>query len=355
MQFAWFKYTDELQRRQALFEASFPYNVGTPAGSVEHYRWKYHGAPLSPPSYEYVATEHGEIIGYYGIVPYQYQIDGQELTVGLACDSMIDSEAQGKGAYSRLSRFAAGQLQMAEVDLLMSYPGPPQVISGNVRAGWQVAFELPLYVKLLGSKSILRSKHMSYIAPAMNGGIALYRALCGPRHQRGHEIDIGSPRDLLSQPSFATFVERWSATVPNHLVKSASFYDWRLAAPGTHYQALLVRHNGAIVAAAVGRMTQLRGVPSYALLDVMVLEHEQGALMTLYHAVDCEARRRGAEAVVTMMSRFRGREYRLTRFGFLKTRFTFKLIVQLLCDRVSLERILSEEDWHLMWIDSDDY
>jgi hypothetical protein len=142
--------------------------------------------------------------------------------------------------------------------------------------------------------------------------------------------------------------------VRNHLVKSTQFYEWRLGAPGTRYRAFLVYRKGMVVAAAVGRVTELEGIPSFALLDVMFLPGHEAALRTLYHDVDAEARSGPAEAIVTMMSRQQAREYRLMRFGFLRSPYRFKLILRSVSDAVSVDQISSERDWRLMWIDSDD-
>jgi hypothetical protein len=86
----------------------------------------------------------------------------------------------------------------------------------------------------------------------------------------------------------------------------------------------------------------------------MALGDDREALRSLHRIIDTEARRRGVEAVVTMMSRRRAREYRLIRYGFLRSPFTFKLILRSVDDSLTVEQLASERDWHLMWIDSDD-
>ena len=88
--------------------------------------------------------------------------------------------------------------------------------------------------------------------------------------------------------------------------------------------------------------------------DLMVAQGQERALAALFTAIDREARRCQAEAVVTMMSKHSARRNRLVRFGFLKSPFRFKLIVRSLSDAVSADTLPAEEDWHLMWIDSDD-
>jgi len=356
IEFAEFEYQEELSQQRALFENAFPEHQSEPAASVDHYRWKFHGSPLSPRSYEYSATEGGRMVGYYAALPYPYQIGDSRMLAGMVCDVMTHSETRGRGVFTELGRFALTRMQATDLDFLTGYPIRPEVMGGHLRVGWQVAFELPMYLRPLKANAILKSKRVPWLAPVANLGIAACQALL--RHsstaKREYRGRTGPPRDLLHSVAFETFLERWSASVPNHLIKSPEFYDWRLSAPGTQYQAFLIYHNDAVVAAAVGRATRLNDIPSFALLDVMFLKGHEDALPKLYSEVESEASHRGAEAIVTMMSRPRAREYRLLRFGFLRSPFTFKLILRSVNDAVRIERISAEDNWHLMWIDSDD-
>jgi hypothetical protein len=349
-----FNHSEGLTQRRELFDNAFPQNGGTASASVEHYRWKFHQAPVTPSSFEYAASEGDSMVGYYAAVPYRYRLGGRDVLAGMVCDVMTRSSERRKGVFSDLGRFALREMRAAQVGLAVAYPVKPEVVSGHLKIGWRIAFELPMYVRPLGAGAILEPGQMPWLRPVANGTLAAYRALLRARPASGCEVSVGPPRELLHTPAFAEFVERWSATVRNHLVKSADFYDWRLGAPGTHYEAFLVHREDAVVAAAVGCQSRLRGASSYALLDVMALKDERDALSSLYHEIDLRARQHGSQAVVTMMSRYRAREYRLARHGFLASPFRFKLIACWLGAEADAERILAEDGWHLMWIDSDD-
>jgi len=355
IEFEEFDHALALSKQRELFEDAFPENKGTPSTSVEHYQWKFHSFPFSPSSYEYSAAEASKMLGYYAAIPYPYQVADRRMVAGMVCDVMTHSDARGRGVFTELGRFALKEMEATDLDFVTGYPIRPGVMGGHIRVGWRVAFELPMYLKPLRANAILRSKGMSWLAPLANLGISAYQTLLAPRRRAAkYRGTVGTPVELLHYPAFGQFLKAWSASVPNHLVKSADFYDWRLGAPGTEYRAFLVHRGEEVVAAAVGREVDLHGIPSFALLDVMVLKSEERALSTLYHEVLDEARRHGAEAIVTMMSRHRAREYRLNRFGFLKSPFTFNLIVRSLNDAVTVDQISDEKDWHLMWIDSDD-
>lgn len=351
MKFASFEQTEGLIQQRELFDDAFPENRGA---SAEHYRWKFHGGPFDPASYEYQATEGGRMLGYYAAIPYPYQLGERKVFAGMVCDVMTHSQARGRGVFTELGRFSLAEMRSTNLSFLTGYPIRPEVMGGHLRVGWQVAFELPMYLRPLRADAIMRAKRLSLLAPAANLAVSAYQVAHRPRPSREYKGSVGEPRELLRSVPSATFLERWSTGVRNRLVKSSDFYDWRLGAPGTHYRAFLVNRGDSVVAAAVGRAVQLQGIPSFALLDLMVLKGEEQALATLYDEVDREARRHNAEAIVAMISRHQARNYRLRRFGFLASPFRFKLIVYPLDESIPFEEVSAEEDWHLMWIDSDD-
>jgi hypothetical protein len=344
----------ELPQQRELFTDAFPENRGMPAASTDHYCWKFCQAPVTPHSHEFVAKEDGRMLGYYAAIPYLYRVGDRDVRAGMTCDVMTHSQARGKGVFTKLGRFAVDQMSSSELSFLMGYPIRPEVMGGHLRVGWQVTFDLPMFLRPLRANAILRSRSLGWLAPPVNGALLAYQAALRKRPRRDHEVVSGDPVSLFRSPRFATFLQSWSEGVRNHLVKSTDFYDWRLGAPGTSYKAFLVLSGETILAAAVGRVANLQGIPSLALLDLMTIPGERAALDTLFDSIDREARVQGVEAVVTMMSRTRAREYRLARHGFLKSPFTFKLIVHELDGTVPSAELTAEENWHLMWIDSDD-
>ena len=344
----------DLAQQRHLFELAFPEQRDMPAASEEHYRWKFHGFPAPRPSYEYAASEGGRLVGYYGAIPYPYQIGGRRMTVGMVCDVMTHPEARGKGVFTELGSFALHEMEAAELDFVSGYPVRREVMGGHLRAGWTIAFEMPMYLQPLKADGILRTRKLGVLAPAANLAIAACRRLrFGGSARRRYTVTSGSPGEILTSDAFERFIESWAESVPNHLVKSAAFYRWRLGAPSVDYRVFLAYCDGAVVAAAIGRAAVLNGIPSYALLDAMVRAGCEDALATLYRDVEREAREQNAEAVVTMMTRSSAQRYRLIRAGFLRSPFVFKLILRS-TSALPIASISHEADWHLMWIDSDD-
>jgi GNAT superfamily N-acetyltransferase len=354
MRLAKFDAERQLAQQRELFEDAFPEHVGKPPASTEHYTWKFHSFPSTPHGYEYVALDEDRLLGYYAAIPYPYVIAGRHIRVGMVCDVMTHSEARGRGVFTELGRYALAQLEATNLEFVTGYPVRPEVMGGHLRVGWKVAFELPMYLMPLRTNAVLATKGLAWLAPATNLGVRIYGSLLSLRPADGYTVSSGSPDVLLGSQSVTTFLKRWSASVPNHLVKSAEFYEWRLGAPGASYRAFLVHRGDVVVAVAIGRATELNGVPCLGLLDLMVLDDDRRALGTLLHALRDEARRSEAEAIVVMMSKRQAREYRLLRFGFLRSPFTFKLILRAVAETARIEDLSDESQWRLMWIDSDD-
>ena len=107
MEFVAFNQDEELSQRRGLFDDAFPENKGSSAASIEHYQWKFHRAPFTPPSYEYVAIDDDKMLGYYAAVPYPYQIGDRRIFAGMVCDVMTHSQARGKGVFADRQVFAS--------------------------------------------------------------------------------------------------------------------------------------------------------------------------------------------------------------------------------------------------------
>ena len=353
--FTAFQHQDDLELQRTLFEDSFPEQVGTPVTSTEHYLWKFQSSPNTPPSYEYVAKEDSEILGYYAAIPYQYSIRGRQMTAGMVCDVMTHSKARGRGIFTKLGHFVMGALAETDVDFVTGYPIRPEVMGGHMRVGWTIAFQLPMYMRFLRVNSLLQARKVGWLSPLGNIAVRTYGAIVKPRPSRhGYVASTADAVEVMKSTKAADFLDKWCESIPNHLIKGLPFYTWRLGAPGTNYTAISVERNEAMSALAVGRYAVLNGVPSFALLDVMYIPGDEEALQTLWRSIDDHARDLRVEAIVVMMSPYRAKQNHLARFGLLRTPFRFNVIMRSVKSDLDIATICNEENWHLMWIDTDD-
>jgi GNAT superfamily N-acetyltransferase len=345
-----FQARDHLEAQRRLFRECFPELANEVEATEEWYRWKFHSLQSDPSSYEFAAFESGELVGYYAALPFPYRIGSEHVLCGMVCDVMSAPKAQGKGVFTKLGRHALAELSKRNVVLTSGYPIRKAVIPGHLKVGWKIAFQLPIFLKVVRSRELLRRFRMSVLAPVLD---SVLRGIYRLRHYRRHTQAVILDRDeFLARGDYPRFLERWLETTPNALVKSQEFLRWRTGAPTRKYHFVTVCVDGGLTGVSICRAVTLEGLPCIAVLDIMVLDDD--AFREIDRALVDLAVAEGATAVITMMSRNTARRHRLLRNGYFPTPATFSLILRPLVQMASDDALMKEERWHLMWVDSDD-
>lgn len=347
-----------LAEQRLLFKDCFPEGIGTPAETSEHYYWKFHSCPHDPKSFEYGAwaKETNTLVGYYAAIPYSYRINGQTFVCGMVCDAMTHSSARKKGVFTRLGEHLLNDLRNSGVPFATGYVIRPEVMPGHFKVGWQIGFQLPVYIKLLKANAFLEARRVKLLTPAMNVALRAYNFWAGKAFARkeSYSVTMRDAEGLVGLIEYDQFFADWSEGQRHVLVKDKDFWKWRLGAPGTEYRIVCIYDAQKLIALAVTRRTELKNIPTLAILDLMVLPGHERCLPYLHHQIELSARELKAEAIGIMLSRTWATRYRLLAHGFLRSSFAFKLIFQQLSEIVSEESLSREENWHLMWVDSDD-
>jgi GNAT superfamily N-acetyltransferase len=343
---------DQLDAQRALFRACFPELSNEVEATEDWYQWKFHSFPHEPPSYEFAAHAEGILIGYYAALPYRYRLGSEQVTCGMVCDVMTAPQAQGKGVFTRLGEFALEQLSEDSVVFTSGYPIRRAVIPGHLKVGWKIAFRLPIYLKVVRSRSVLQLVRLGALAPAVDVLLRLGRFI--RRSGGSARCEILERDEFLALPDYPEFFARWSNMVPNVLVKSAAFLRWRTGAPTRRYRFVTLRENGQLIGLAICRTTTLQGIICLAVLDLMTLPAYKSAFREIDQALVEEAVSEGASAIATMMSRHTAQQHHMPSNGYLKTPATFSLILRPTRQAVMSDAFMREDQWHLMWIDSDD-
>jgi GNAT superfamily N-acetyltransferase len=356
--FRHFDYESNLTEQRLLFRNSFPEGIGTPAETPEYYDWKFHGFPAEIKSYEYAAwaNETSTLVGYYAAIPYRYRIDGQILACGMVCDVMTHSSARGKGVFTRLGRYATDELRDSGILFTTGYPVRPEVIPGHLKVGWKVGFPLPLYIRILKANALLEGKKLKLLTPIANAALRAFNSCMSKAFARSesYSATVRDTKGLVDLLEYDQFFADWSKGQKHILVKDRDFWKWRLGAPGTEYKIICIYEATKLIAMVVTRRTDLKSIPTLAILDLMVVPGRERSLTFLHLQTELLAHQLKAEAISVMVSKTWAGQYRLLRHGFLKSPFVFKLIFKRLSEIVSEESLAWEANWHLMWVDCDD-
>ena len=358
IEFGNFDSRTDLQGQRRLFRLCFPEHEGSAVGSDEHYRWKFHAGPGSPPSHEFKATADDKLLGYYAAIPYRYQVGGSPMTAGMVCDVMTHPVSRGQGIFTRIGAHATDELKSRGLNFVTGYPIRPEVIPGHLKVGWKPAFKLPLYAQVLRLDGALSTRGLGSLAKLLNPlvrGADWLLALPTRFSDDGSlSIEVVSAESLAKLPEYDSFFQAWQKTQRYHLIKDREFLCWRLGAIGAQYEIVLLRRNSELIGLAITRRMEYEGIPTLAVLDVMLLDCDNRTSRHLWQAIKRQAHERDAEIVAGIFSRYWARRYRLGRNGFLRTPFVITFIVKSLNNPIEESDFLAERNWHLCWIDSDD-
>lgn len=355
-----FTTVNDLQEQRELFRDSFPETRGTSVGSDEHYNWKFKQFPSDPPSFEFIIRESvsKKILGYYAALPFRYRVGGDIYRCGMVCDVMTHSSARGKGLFTRMGEYATNELERLGLDFVTGYPIRPEVLPGHLKVGWHVAEKLPVYVKVLKIDSLLKDSPLRLFTPILNCLCKLQAWLFRSRRNLkvGEYVKIEPASEFLinSSESYQCFFESWGRENPVHLIKDKSFLSWRLNAPGAKYHIISIRYESEIRALAIVRSADLKGIPSVAILDIMILSDHFDLTEVILRQIEIFTQEQSRDLVALMVGSKSASRYKLLQNGFIRTLSVFKLILKPLSSRAKDGLCEKKDLFNVMWIDSDD-
>lgn len=358
IQFEEFKYPAELDEQRELFIQCFPENKGTPVETVEHYNWKFKSFPSVKNSYEYVAKLDNEIIGYYAAIPYKYLINDKLVKVAMVCDVMTGIKARGKGVFTKLGVYSTNRFKEEGPAFSTGYPIRPEVIPGHKKAGWEFPFQIPMYGRFLKMDTFLKSRKKSFLVPFANLAIKVYNSFVGIKFIKDKNTIIEKYQSVQIEDieGLDDFFSEWIRVNPIALIKNVQFLKWRLGAPEKKYEIIVIRNkiNRRIIGYTIFRSVEKEGVPCIGILDFCFLKSYSYLSKLLFTEIIKSAKKINAELILIMMMRSKARLYKLKSNGFLKTPFPFSFIIKQFDQSLDPGYLKNEENWSLMWIDSDD-
>lgn len=351
LSFSHFDYKINLVQQRELFKDCFPETNGETIQGKAHYIWKFHSFPSDIKSWEYASYIEKDMVGYYAAIPYQYKIGNKTTPVGMVCDVMTSSKYRGRGIFTKMGIYSTRELA-TQIPFSMGYPIRKEVIPGHLKVGWRIPFNMPLYMKFIRLDSLLKDKNLGFVAPFANIFVSMYNYLRRSRISKQYSSQLYT--DINDVEGYNSFVEEWSKSVRNTLVKDLSFAQWRYSAPKRNYKFLSIFSNEKMVGFVSFRYIIKKGVPSYGLLDYMVLSGYEDCSGTINAILVNCAKKDKVETIMTMMSKSSASTYQLSKNGYFKSPFVFSLIIKNLTNEFSDGELFKEENWHLMWVDSDD-
>lgn len=346
-----FDYKKSLDGYLNLFKDAFP---EVQDNSENGYFWQMQSFPNEDKSYEYIATLDKTMVGYYAAIPYRYNINGSVKIIGMVCGVMTSSKYRGKGIFTKLGTHSLFDLK-CHVSFTTGFPIRKEVLPGHLKVGWKVAFELPLYIKFYSLKSLLinKNKKLIIILPIIDRILKIYNySISKIFKPKKHTILLYN--NILEIPNISQFEEKWAKSHTISLIKDISFLNWRYSRPNVNYKYVVLEIDKIIYGFCSYRHVLKEGVPSYAILDLRVENNNQIYVRSILAKIEQEAKKNNIESIFMMIGKKNATKYGLVKNGFLKSPYHFKFIFNNLNHDYSDDFLSREENWHLMWVDSDD-
>jgi hypothetical protein len=346
-----FIFDKNLNQQRELFCSSFPETDGDIIQSKDYYFWKFHSFPEMIKSWEFSSSIENNLVGYYAAIPYRYNIGSKITTIGMVCDVMTSPDYRGKGIFTKLGGYSTDKL-VGKASFLTGYPIRKEVIPGHLKIGWEIPFYLPLYMKFIRFNTFLTQRKVGFFVPIANLFCSIYNWLLKDNFNKNYTYSLYN--SIENVPGYDSFIEQWSRSVRNTLMKNLKFAKWRYGAPGRMYTFISIQKESKMIGFVSYRKFIKRGILSFGILDYMVLPEYNDCHGLINRILFDQSIKEKAELIMTMMSKTSSKKYRLIKNGFIKSPFKFSLIIKNLSDEFSKNDLYDERNWHLMWIDSDD-
>lgn len=191
--------------------------------------WKHRANPFGP-SYEWVASTDGVVVGYRSFLRWELIVDGAVLPAVRAVDTATDQEHHGKGIFNALTRHGVEQLAADGVAWVFNTPNDASR-PGYLKMGWSVVGKLPVAVMV---RSPLTLRH----ARRARQPAARWSEPSGAFEPAVEAIERIAGRD-------ASLLDAASAGWATN--RTPSFLRWRYGLDDLHYRGVRVDEASVVV------------------------------------------------------------------------------------------------------------
>ncbi len=347
LKFENFNYESHKSEQRALFKESFPEIKNLPSASSDHYNWKHRGQIKS---FQFSAILNQKLIGYYAALSYKYKFNDNYIKAGMVCDVMTGKESRGKGVFTKLGKYSTEKLKDNSFDITTGFPIRKEVIPGHLKAGWEIAFKLPLYFKINTSKSILKKIYLGPLSNVVDFFIKIIFLPFDLSFQRKNvDVNKSNALDFFKSKRYSEIDQLVSKENLIYLNKDSEFMNWRLSAPEAKYNLYEITYNEKLIGYVLTRDILKFGIDCTGIVDIVFLKDKVKFIKYALSKIKFKG-----DLVLLMCNRKLHKNYLLYRSGFIKSTFNFSLIIKGLSKNFRKDLLFNEKNWHLTWIDSDD-
>lgn len=276
---------EDKEQTFALMEA-----VAGHAPDRELYEWYIERNPYLP-NLGWVADDNGKIVGRYGMVPMELQVQGKRQLIAQAVEIMTHPDYRRQGMFPAMASQVFADLPALGITFAIGFPNdaarPGHQKFGWKELGWITAAVRPLHAQAV-SRRLFKNPAAATLA-GIGSDLAL-KLLFDWRRPHGLE----SVRTQIIErfdPTYDDLWQRVSARYPISLVRDSRYLNWRYIDCPYSYIARSFLIDDKLVGGSVVRMVKRpEGVEGH--ICDLILDAERPWLfdVAIHHALkDCRA------------------------------------------------------------------
>lgn len=243
-------------------------------------RWQYELNPAGPP-FAWLAKDEqkgGEVVGHYGVIPLVFKVAASRSLGSLSLLSITHSGYRRQGVFSELAERTYDDCRAAGIAFTYGFPNPNSYHGLTVTLRFRDIGRLPLLVRIIDPGPLCKWRIRNrFFAKAVNQISRAFLPVLLPAKESKSSQGMSLHPVETFDGSFDKFWEAAKQKYPVLVVRNAEFLNWRYTSvPFRDYRCFTVRRGGDVKGYIVARCTEVEGIRTGVILDLLVEPSKAG-------------------------------------------------------------------------------
>lgn len=320
----------------------------------EYWTWEFRDN-YAGQSYIYAACDRDDVVGHYAVCPSFINVNGINRCGSIVVDVMTDPDYRYQGMFTALGRYSLDDVEKKGVDFSYGFPIRKTVMPGHIKVGWKIAFPLPVYVYPVSFyrmfKHFLPSKIISAILSLIP---QMFFNISGFFHGN-YLLTLKWDEKMGDSAEIAKFLSKIRRQHRIIQERSKEFITWRFDSnPYRKYEYLKIFDlKKEMVGYAILRRTGIFGLDCMIIVDMQALNCDKKIIDYMLLQIKHKAKE-DKVALIGCMTNENLYKKRMTKNLYIRSPYTFKFIIHENGCIEYADLLYINNNWFLMWADTDD-
>lgn len=304
----------------------------------------------------YLAIDDEKVVGHYAICPSNIVIDAEIKTGSIVVDVMTHPDFRFQGMFTKIGQFSLDSAGKDGIDFSYGFPIRKSVMPGHLKVGWKIAFPLPVYVYPISFYKLIRRFIKLRVLSAI---VAIFPAAVYEVYSIFRNIGIAKYKVVHSKHfentiALQDFIKETSNQHKVMQQRDWQFLNWRYNCNTYRtYEIITLYDNDKMMGYAVLRRSNIFELDCITIIDMQARGCGKNIIKQLLNEIKKYAKSIGV-ALVGCMTNNNIYKTQMLKDFYLKSPYIFKFIVHTNRPIDYEDVILKNENWLLMWADTDD-